>query len=189
MRRMLDPKEAGGSLPSTITFDQEGNRTVGKNLEVDGKLKLKSLVSASNPDGDITKELGGGGGGEGNTLYEYRISFQDTRELGISRKAKFYSSVDIGRTDKERTSTELYNQLLPSGSGYVSNLDAYGCAKITTGSNNTYYPIIEITINASETSVFYLDPSQGRTKYNNTFLNNSTKWLVIRNIASPRKAN
>ena len=60
MRRMLDPKEAG--LPSTITFDQEGNRTVGKNLGVDGKLKLKSLVSASNPDGDITKELGGGGG-------------------------------------------------------------------------------------------------------------------------------
>ena len=61
MRRMLDPKEAGGSLPSTIKFDQEGNRTVGKNLGVDGKLKLKSLVSESNPDGDITKELGGGG--------------------------------------------------------------------------------------------------------------------------------
>ena len=59
MRRMLDPKEAGGSLPSTITFDEEGNRTVGKNLGVDGKLKLKSLVSESNPDGDITKELGG----------------------------------------------------------------------------------------------------------------------------------
>ena len=62
MRRMLDPKEAGGSLPSTITFDEEGNRTVGKNLGVDGKLKLKSLISESNPDGDITKELGGGGG-------------------------------------------------------------------------------------------------------------------------------
>ena len=60
MRRMLDPKEAGGSLPSTIKFDAEGNRTVGKDLGVDGKLKLKSLVSASNPDGDITKELGGG---------------------------------------------------------------------------------------------------------------------------------
>ena len=38
MRRMLDPKEAGGKLPSTITFDQEGNRTVGKNLKVDGNL-------------------------------------------------------------------------------------------------------------------------------------------------------
>ena len=57
MRRMLDPKEAGGSLPSTITFDTEGNRTVGKNLEVDGKLKLKSLVSNDNKDGDITKQL------------------------------------------------------------------------------------------------------------------------------------
>ena len=68
MRRMLDPKEAGGSLPSTIKFDTEGNRTVGKNLGVDGKLTLKSLVSGTNPDGDITKELGkGGGGGTGGS--------------------------------------------------------------------------------------------------------------------------
>ena len=67
MRRMLDPKEAGGSLPSTIKFDTEGNRTVGKNLGVDGKLTSKSLVSESNPDGDITKELGGGGGGGGGS--------------------------------------------------------------------------------------------------------------------------
>ena len=70
MRRMLDPKEAG--LPSTITFDPEGNRTVGKNLKVEGKLTLKSLVSASNPDGDITKELGGGGGGGGGSTTLYR---------------------------------------------------------------------------------------------------------------------
>ena len=72
MRRMLDPKEAGGSLPSTIKFDQEGNRTVGKNLGVDGKLTLKSLVSASNPDGDITKELGGDSARHG-----YRIIIND----------------------------------------------------------------------------------------------------------------
>ena len=63
---------ATGSLPSTITFDQEGNRKVGKDLKVDGKLKLQSLVSASNPDGDITKELGGGGGGS-ITLYRHCI--------------------------------------------------------------------------------------------------------------------
>ena len=78
MRRMLDPKEAGGSLPSTVKFDQEGNRTVGKNLEVNGKLKLKSLVSESNPDGDITKELGGGGGGGGGgsaKIYCHSIEF------------------------------------------------------------------------------------------------------------------
>ena len=80
MRRMLDPKEAGGSLPSTIEFDKNGNRKVGKDLGVDGKLKLKSLVSASNPDGDITKELGGGGGGGGGggegKLYCHCINFQ-----------------------------------------------------------------------------------------------------------------
>ena len=57
MRRMLDPKEAGGSLPSTITFDKDGNRKVSKDLGVDGTLKLKSLVNNTNKDGDITKEL------------------------------------------------------------------------------------------------------------------------------------
>lgn len=59
MRRMLDPKEVGG-LPSTIEFDKDGNRKTTKNLDVGGKLTLKSLVSNTNQDGDITKELGGG---------------------------------------------------------------------------------------------------------------------------------
>ena len=36
MRRMLDPTKLGG-LPSTIKFDEEGNREVEKNLKVDGK--------------------------------------------------------------------------------------------------------------------------------------------------------
>ena len=71
MRRMLDPKEAGGSLPSSITFDKDENRTVSKDLGVDGKLKLKSLVSSTNPDGDITKELGGGGGTHAWTIVKY----------------------------------------------------------------------------------------------------------------------
>ena len=80
MRRMLDPKEAGGKLPSTITFDEEGNRTASKDVKVDGKLKLKSLVSESNPDGDITKALGGGGEGGGN-LYHHAIRIEwSTRE-------------------------------------------------------------------------------------------------------------
>ena len=70
MRRMLDPTKVGG-LPSTIEFDKDGNRNVKKNLGVDGKLTLKSLVSASNPDGDITKELGGGGASK---IYLHSIS-------------------------------------------------------------------------------------------------------------------
>ena len=79
---------ATGSLPSTVKFDAEGNRTVSKDLGVDGKLKLKSLVSASNPDGDITKELGGGGGtggGECTTLYRHcvRLVGEDNNPVDI----------------------------------------------------------------------------------------------------------
>ena len=135
------------------------------------------------------KELGGGGGGgEANTLYEYLAVFYDTSDLGVSMKAKFYSSVDIGTVIKDRTSQELYDQLLPAGSGYELNLAAFGCAKITTDSNDTYYPIVEVDINPGETSVYYLDPSKGKTKHPHRFWN-SIKWGVIRNIASPRKAN
>lgn len=72
MRRMLDPTKVGG-LPSTIEFDKDGNRKVDKNLGVEGKLTLKSLVSASNPDGDITKELGGGD----INLYHHSIRLVD----------------------------------------------------------------------------------------------------------------
>lgn len=79
---------ANGKLSATATgsvngleSDAEGNLTASKNLGVDGKLTLKSLVSASNPDGDITKELGKGGGDE--KLYCHCINFQrPTNEKG-----------------------------------------------------------------------------------------------------------
>ena len=60
MRKMPNDVEKLDQISQSINSDGKGNLTVNKNLEVDGKLKLKSLVSASNPDGDITKELGGG---------------------------------------------------------------------------------------------------------------------------------
>lgn len=182
MRRMLDPTKVGG-IPSTIEFDKDGNRKVKKNLGVDGKLTLQSLVSASNPDGDITKELGGG-----NKLYEYTAFFIDDKKLGVNRQAKFYSSVDIGVRDKNRTSEELFNQLVPSGSGYEIDLNASGCVKITD-TTDTYYPIIKVTISASKTSIYYLDPSKGKTQHPNTFWNTSSIWNVIRNVASPRQSN
>ena len=56
MRRMLDPKEAGGSLPSTVKFDEEGNRTAEKNLTVGGKLKSKQIANDSNPGGPLFKK-------------------------------------------------------------------------------------------------------------------------------------
>lgn len=78
MRKRPNDVEKLDQISQSINPDGKGNLTVGKNLEVDGKLTLKSLVSASNPDGDITKELGGGGGGgtgggESTTLYRHCI--------------------------------------------------------------------------------------------------------------------
>lgn len=54
MRRMLDPTKVGGeSLPSTITFDSEGNRTVGKNLGVDGDISSSKLRTAYDQTGKL----------------------------------------------------------------------------------------------------------------------------------------
>ena len=98
MRRMLDPTKVGG-IPSTIEFDKDGNRKVSKDLGVDGKLKLKSLISASNPDGDITKELGGGGGGGGSIqLYHHHIYLDYTE----SSEYYGYAYFDYDSTNAEQ---------------------------------------------------------------------------------------
>ena len=49
MRRMLNPKEI---LPSTIEFDKDGNRTVGKNLTVNENFSVNSFKNSQNIDGN-----------------------------------------------------------------------------------------------------------------------------------------
>ena len=74
MRKRPNDVEKLDRISSAMDADKNGNITVGKDVKVDGKLKLKSLVSPINPDGDITKELGGGGGD--GKLYCHCINFQ-----------------------------------------------------------------------------------------------------------------
>ena len=50
MRRMLDPKEV---LPSTITFDEDGNRTTEKNLTVGGDIYSSALRTAYDQTGKL----------------------------------------------------------------------------------------------------------------------------------------
>ena len=107
---MLDPTKVGG-LPSTIEFDKNGNRKVNKDLGVDGKLKLKSLVSASNPDGDITKELGGG-----SARHTYRI-IVDTYCWFLSFTSKDYG-YEIGKKTEipsDFYTNDDYKDLLSQG--------------------------------------------------------------------------
>ena len=94
MRKRPNDVEKLDQISQSINPDGKGNLTIGKNLGVDGKLKLKSLVSASNPDGDITKELGGGGGGGGSSekLYCHSIAFaSDSNSKGGYIMLNYYS--------------------------------------------------------------------------------------------------
>ena len=115
MRRMLDPKEAGG-LPSTIEFDKDGNRKVSKDLGVDGKLTLKSLISSTNPDGDITKELGGGAA---NKLYKHTINFWSSTYGTVYLTIYNTSNEQINSESKFKPAMEKFGYAMASG--YISD--------------------------------------------------------------------
>ena len=117
MRKRPNDVEKLDQISQSIESDGKGNLTVGKNLGVDGKLTLKSLVSASNPDGDITKELGGGGGGGGSKIYWHHIQFNsDNSTIGGYLVIDFYSKNDKKLTKKEFSS--VFDSYLIC-SGYV----------------------------------------------------------------------
>ena len=147
MRRMLDPTKVGG-IPSTIEFDKDGNRKVKKNLGVDGKLTLKSLVSASNPDGDITKELGGG---TAQKLYKHYITFWDSPLGQVSVQLYNYSNTQLNSKSLLRTEIEKNGALLASGYFIVDNIG---------------YPAREISVFYSDVNVYGLtfDTTTNRVK-------------------------
>ena len=124
MRKRPNDVEKLDQISQSINPDGKGNLTIGKNLGVDGKLKLKSLVSASNPDGDITKELGGGGG-EGSVRHAYRI-IVDTYCWFLSFTPKDYG-YEIGKKTaipSDFYTNANYKDLLSTGyhpaSGYYN---------------------------------------------------------------------
>ena len=157
MRRMLDPKEAGGSLPSTIKFDTEGNRTVGKNLGVDGKLTLKSLVSESNPDGDITKELGGGSGG-GVKIYRHCISIDQN---AVDDKLKAY--LTYYTTSQTKFTMSTLKNICPEGktyecSGYYEGQSGKGpIINLEGGKNFPSLKFVNISVSSFSIDSIYLN--------------------------------
>lgn len=120
MRRMLDPTKVGG-LPSTIEFDKDGNREVKKNLKVDGKLTLPSLVSDTNPDGDITKELGGG-----SAIHAYMIILSETFYYIAYTSRDFAFRIGIESAIDNFADNSDYDELKAYGvhqaSGYVHSV-------------------------------------------------------------------
>ena len=147
MRRMLEPKEAGGSLPSTITFDEAENRKVGKNLGVDGKLTLKSLVSASNPDGDITKELGGGGGGgdSGSARHCYLVSVEGQFIYIVNTEKNYNFTIGKQNTIPDFMSNPDYAELHAGGESF-SDYRYYPATGMYTGHDNVRRVVSELSL-------------------------------------------
>lgn len=144
MRRMLDPTKVGG-IPSTIEFDKDGNRKVNKNLGVDGKLTLKSLVSNTNPDGDITKELGRG---TAKKLYKHYIKFWNSALGQVSVQLYNYSDAQLNSKALLRAEIEKNGPLAATGYFIVDNIG---------------YPAREISVFYSDVNVYGLTFSTDNT--------------------------
>lgn len=106
----LSSAATGGGV-NGLESDAEGNLTASKDLKVNGKLKLPSLVSASNPDGDITKELGGG-----SERHVYRIRVNDfCWFLSITSKNYGYEIGQNTNIPEDFYTNPIYQDLLSNG--------------------------------------------------------------------------
>lgn len=109
MRKRPNDVEKLDKISQSINPDGKGNLTVNKDLGVDGKLTLKSLVSASNLDGDITKELGGGSARHGysvivNDTFHYEVYTTKDFNLEIGQKTnieRFFANNDYAELRKD----------------------------------------------------------------------------------------
>ena len=117
MRRMLDPKEAGGSLPSTIEFDKDGNREAKKNVKIDGSLQFSSLVSEPRPTGEypiIDKSVVLGSYykySTSNTLL-YPVFGQENRVYNNGMYALAFETTTFRKSGSSYKSSQHYLQLL-----------------------------------------------------------------------------
>lgn len=136
---------ANGKLSSAaggvngLASDAEGNLTASKNLGVDGKLTLKSLVSDTNQDGDITKALSGA------AMHVYMVIVDGMFNYPV------YTSKDYGfksPTNLENFWTdEHYKELRPTGkqpaSGFlykdIDGTNRVMCAFVIGSTPNSCY--------------------------------------------------
>lgn len=114
MRKMPNDVERLDRISSAMDADEKGNVTAGKDVKVDGKLKLTSLVSSTNLDGDITKELGGGG--SPSQLFVHFITFTNsTDDIYIQ-----YLSSKSDKYTKTEFISDISNKKLLA-TGYINN--------------------------------------------------------------------
>ena len=158
MRKRPNDVEKLDKISQSINSDVQGNLSVNKNLGVDGKLKLKSLVSASNPDGDITKELGG-------KLYRHKIRIYSSQINGCA-VATIYTSTEAEFTKKS------FSEYIEYGSIAASGLFKY---------NGEYATVL--SINGDHLSLTLFSPSSNSTV--NQYVDDGT--YIFRDRVDPVK--
>lgn len=101
---------ASGGGVNGLESDAEGNLTASKNLGVDGKLTLKSLVSESNPDGDIRNALGGS-----SSRHGYSIIVNDTFHYEVYTTTDYNLEIGQQTTVKQFYVNNNYAELRKAG--------------------------------------------------------------------------
>lgn len=136
MRKRPNDVDKLDQISQSINPDGQGNLTANKDLKVDGKLKLQSLVSASNPDGDITKELGGGGGGTAS-LYSHFIEIQNKTASKGSFAFNFITSRDTPITNVDDLNTAINNKRFICSGRIIDSEEVYSVYYISGGVPST----------------------------------------------------
>ena len=116
MRKRPNDVEKLDQISQSINSDGKGNLTVGKDLGVDGKLKLKSLVSSTNPDGDITKELGG----SGSQIHCYSVIIEDSFHYEVYTSKNYNFQIGKIINLRDFITNQDYNELRLNGDYPVS---------------------------------------------------------------------
>ena len=146
MRKRPNDVEKLDRISQSVNVDAEGNLTVGKNLGVGGKLTLKSLVSESNPDGDITKELGGGGTprhcysiypGQSQTFYYNVYIPEDFEEFRVDHS----EYINITNAKYKPLRKGNYAELPTAGYYITSDGKLIICSYVEIETGNTRYTI------------------------------------------------
>ena len=135
MRKRPNDVERLDRISAAMDADKQGNITAGKDVKVDGKLKLTSLVSASNPDGDITKELGGGGGGgdSGSARHCYYVDVDGQFIYIVYTEKNYNFTIGEQNTVRDFISNPNYKEL---HAGNASGRRYYPATGMYTGHDN-----------------------------------------------------
>lgn len=146
-----------------LESDAEGNLTASKNLGVDGKLTLKSLVSESNPDGDITKALG-------SERHVYRVIGNNTFHYTVFTTKNYNLQLGKPTTIEDFKTNDNYKELRaigthPAAGYFKDDFNDNLILNTFTVRQDSYYGYDGYDVKTSETSSVYLSRDSVRFFY------------------------